>query len=47
MLVGIQQGSTWSSTGLGTAAVSALALRQLNRWEQGLTIGSGEAPRNR
>ena len=47
VLVGIQQGSGWSSTGLVTAALSALALRQLNRWEHGLTIGSGEAPRNR
>ena len=47
VLVGIQQGSGWSSTGLVTAALSALALRQLNRWEQGLTIGSGAAPRNR
>ena len=44
VLVGIQQGSGWSSTGLVTAALSALALRQLNRWEQGLTIGSGAAP---
>ncbi len=47
VLVGIQQGSGWSSTGLVTAALSALALRQLHRWEQGLTIGSGAAPRNR
>ena len=47
MLVGIQQGSAWSSAGLVTAAVSALALRQLNRWEQGLTVGNGQAPRNR
>ena len=47
VLMGIQQGSGWSSTGLVTAALSALALRQLNRWEQGLTIGSGAAPRNR
>ena len=47
VLVGIQQGSGWSSTGLVTAAISALALRQLHRWEQGLTIGSGAAPRNR
>ena len=47
VLVGIQQGSAWSSAGLGTAALSALALRQLNRWEQGLTVGNGQAPRNR
>ena len=47
MLVAIQQGSGWSSTGFVTAALSALALRQLNRWELGLTIGSGKAPRNR
>ena len=47
VLVGIQQGSAWSSAGLGAAALSALALRQLNRWEQGLTVGNGQAPRNR
>ena len=47
VLVSIQQGSGWSGTGLVTAASAALALRQLNRWEQGLTIGSGAAPRNR
>jgi hypothetical protein len=47
VLVGIEQGNTWSSVGLVTAALSALALRQLNRWEQGLTVGDGQAPRNR
>ena len=47
VLVGIQQGNAWSSAGLVTAALSALALRQLNRWELGLTIGNGQAPRNR
>jgi hypothetical protein len=45
--VGIQQGNTCTSIGLVTAALSALALRQLNRWELGLTIGNGQAPRNR
>ena len=47
VLAGIHQGSAWSISGLVTAALSALALRQLNRWEQGLTLGSGQAPRNR
>jgi hypothetical protein len=47
VLVGIQQGNTCTSIGLVTAALSALALRQLNRWELGLTIGNGQAPRNR
>ena len=46
-LVGIEQGSAWSSVGLVTAAVTGLVLRQLNRWEQGLTVGNGQAPRNR
>ena len=46
VLVGIEQGNTWSSVGLVAAALSGLGLRQLNRWEQGLTIGNGQAPRN-
>ena len=46
VLVGIGQGTPWSSVGLITAALSGLGLRQLNRWEQGLTIGNGLAPRN-
>jgi hypothetical protein len=44
--VGIGQATTWSNVGLVTAALSGLGLRQLNRWEQGLTIGNGLAPRN-
>ena len=46
-LVGVGPGTTWSNIGLVTAAVSGLGLRQLNRWEQGLTVGNGHAPRNR
>jgi len=46
VLLGIGQGTPWSSFGLATAALSGLGLRQLNRWEQGLTVGSGLAPRN-
>ena len=46
-LVGSGQGDTWSLIGLITAALSGLGLRQLNSWEQGLTVGNGQAPRNR
>jgi phenylpropionate dioxygenase-like ring-hydroxylating dioxygenase large terminal subunit len=45
-LVGIGQGTPWSSVGLVTAAATGLGLRQLTRWEQGLTVGNGLAPRN-
>ena len=46
-LVGFGQGNRWSIAGLVTAAVAAFSLRQLNQWDQGLTAGNGQAPRNR
>jgi len=46
-LVGFGQGTRWSIAGLVIAAVAAFSLRQLNRWDQGLTAGNGQAPRNR
>ena len=45
-LVGFGQGNRWSVIGLACAAIAALGLRQLGRWEQGLTRGDGQAPRN-
>lgn len=45
-LVGFGQGDRWSVVGLVCAAVAALTLRQLGRWELGLTQGDGRAPRN-
>ena len=45
-LVGFGQGNRWSVIGLICAAIAALGLRQLGRWEQGLTCGDGQAPRN-
>ena len=45
-LVGFGQGSPWTVIGLAVAAIAALGLRQLGRWEQGLTRGDGQAPRN-
>ncbi len=35
-----------SWTGLGLAALTGLALIQTARWQQGLTTGNGQAPRN-
>ena len=46
-LVGFGQGNRYTLLGLATAAMAALSLRQLNRWEKGLTLGDGKAPRNR
>ena len=46
-LVGFGQGNRYTLLGLATAAMAALSLRQLNRWEKGLTVGDGKAPRNR
>jgi phenylpropionate dioxygenase-like ring-hydroxylating dioxygenase large terminal subunit len=47
VLVGVEQGTSLRILGLIAAAVSGLGLQQLNRWEQGLTVGNGQAPRNR
>ena len=47
MLIGVGTGLPWTLVTVSVAAVAALALRQLASWEQGLTRGNGEAPRNR
>jgi hypothetical protein len=45
-LVGLGQGGLWSAIGLAASAVAGLTLRQVSRWEKGLTRGDGAAPRN-
>lgn len=47
VLIGVGTGLLLTLVGASIAAVAALALRQLASWEQGLTRGNGEAPRNR
>ncbi|BEV36475.1 Rieske 2Fe-2S domain-containing protein [Synechococcus sp. M16CYN] len=45
-LIGLGQGNQWSAIGLVVAVTAGITLRQLFKWELGLTTGSGKAPRN-
>jgi hypothetical protein len=46
ILIGINGGLGLISIGLIVSAGGALGLRQTKRWERGLLVGDGQAPRN-
>jgi phenylpropionate dioxygenase-like ring-hydroxylating dioxygenase large terminal subunit len=46
VLVGAGQLSWLLWLGIGLAALSGLALRQTSRWQRGMLVGDGQAPRN-
>ena len=45
-LVGLGQLGWLSLLGLGLALIAFAMQRRLKRWERGLTLGDGQAPRN-
>ena len=46
VLIGAAQLSWLFWLGIGLAALSGLSLRQTSRWQRGLLVGDGQAPRN-
>ena len=47
VLIGVGQGTAWTGIGLILSLIAALGLRQTDRWEEGLTVGNGQAPRTK
>ena len=47
VLIGVGQGTAWTGIGLILSLIAALGLRQADRCEEGLTVGNGQAPRNK